>query len=309
MGFRPRYPGWFYAVLILCPAGGAAMAHSCGVETRSQAADTREPIEGLHENLPLAVLLCGSAGMDAGALGLGSGSSCAVAVSAPTNEGFGMPFWDDNGVGEPFIGVDLELDESLLHVGAPLRAGERAGEGEPGAARPARTLVWRRRSARRPPRADVDSSTPPLVGGTKWAVWGGLLPASVSHDEALDRASRDEVLDGTSDVPEVDGKPRVGAPRGAGHADRRRAMERISGLPPSVVDAVASGGVPIYRPIGSPEGVGIVLKPGWRGVTLNAVFELPWNERRASPAQGIGSEPAARPGSGPRARSDHYDPR
>lgn len=265
MGFPPRFPGWFYAVLLLCPAAGAALAGSCGVETRGRAADTRELIEEPHENLPLAVLLCGPAGLDGGApglrLGLGRGSSCAVA-GGPTRDGPGMPLWEENGVDGRFAGVDLELDESLLQVDAPLRA----GEGEPGAARPARTAVWRRRSARRPAQADVDGSTPPLVDGTKWAVWGGLIPASVSRDDLLERASRAEGFESTGDVPEVDGRPRGGVMQD--YADKRRAMERIGGLPPMLVDAVASGGVPIYRPIGQ-DGAGIVLKPSWRGVALS----------------------------------------
>ena len=255
-------------MLLLCPVGGAVLAGSCGVETRGQEADTREleSIEEPHENLPLAVLLCGPASLDAGApglgLGLGRGSSCAVAGSGSTMDGPGMPLCEENGVDDRLAGVDLELDESLLQVDAPLRA----GEGEPGAARPAKTAVWRRRSARRSVQADVDGSTPPLVDGTKWAVWGGLIPASVSRDDLRDRASRAATFESTGDAPEVDGSPRGGAM--PDHADKRRAMERIGAFPPMVVDAVVSGGLPIYRPIGQ-DGAGIVLKPSWRGVALS----------------------------------------
>lgn len=267
MGFPPRFPGWFYAVLLLCPMGGAVLAGSCGVETRGQAADTRKLIEEPHENLPLAVLLCGPAGLAGGApglgLGLGRGSSCAVAGSAPTMDGPVMPLWDDNGVDDRLAGVDLELDESLLQVDAPLRA----GEGEAGAARPAKTAVWRRRTAHLPVQVDVAGSAPPAVDGTKWAVWGGLIPASVSRDDLRGRASRAATFESTGDVPEVDGSPRGGAMQD--YADKRRAMERNGGFPPMVVDAVASGGLPIYRPIGGQDGAGIVLKPSWRGVALS----------------------------------------
>jgi len=263
MGWMGRFPGWFSAVLVMLPAGGAVLAQrSCGVHASGHAADTLQLLEEPHVNHHLAILLCGSAGVDASAPGPGFARPCTVAGSAPTRDGFAVPIWDDSDDrGERWTGAHPERDEGLLQGVAPLLAGEE----QPSAARPARTAVWRRKDARRLAQAPDAPSTPPPVGETKWAVWGGLTPASEPR--------ADIALDGVVAAPAAGGKPPLRTMHDGTYSEKKRVIERMGGVPSVVADIAASGGLPLYRPVGGPEGVGVVVKPRWLGVALGAVFE------------------------------------
>jgi hypothetical protein len=194
------------------------------------------------------------------ALALRSGGVEQISPADDTLGSLAAPTEEDNDPGDLSTGVDLELDESLAQGGAPLLAEDE----QPAAAPPNKASTGKRRSARRVARAHEDPSTPPPVDGIKWMLWGALPPTS---------APPADVLDAPVAPPAVGGKPRARAMAEATYVERKRAMERIGGVPPMVIDMAASGGVPIYRPEGGPEGVGVVVKPRWGGVVLGAVFE------------------------------------